>query len=132
MKLFSIRNLALALGILMAAVLPVAAIGLQDEGQRLAPNQDIVDFFVARGVDAQYVGKSQSEVPAAQWKIMADIANTMPDDFTNPHADYTDYLNAHDELNSMVTAQLAGTVADPNKPVYISIGGIVWSAQIEE
>jgi hypothetical protein len=115
------RIAALAAALVLAAVLPVAASGVQESsivGRMVAPSADTLAFFQARGVDAQYVGKAQNEVPADQWaKIKAIVAS---DD-----ASVVD--GVHNTLNSLVGADLHNATITIGETVYMVIGNSVWT-----
>ena len=63
--------LGLAALLLLAAVFPVAA----NPARAVQPGQAVIDFFVAQGVEAQYVGADKADVPADVWKKINAIAS---------------------------------------------------------
>lgn len=114
MRKVSISLLA-AVALLATATLPAAAASY---GRPVPLSQEIKDFFAARGVDPQYLDKTESEVPGDQWARILAVVNT-PDDPTVVTDD-------HDVLNSLVGMTLWEATSTYGDPVYITIGNSTW------
>jgi hypothetical protein len=113
---------ALVCALSLAAILPASA-AVTEAGRAVAPSADIIAFFQARGVDPQYLTKSKSEMPAAQWNLINKIV-AAPDDTTVTTDD-------HDVLNSLVGMSLYdATTRLVGDQVYMNIGNMVWSVVI--
>lgn len=87
-------------------------------GRLVAINQEIKDFFAARGCNPAYLGLAKSQVPAAEWaKIEAVL--TVADD-----TDVT--TDDHDVLNSLVMMTLMNATTTTDDPVYLDLGDQRW------
>lgn len=114
------RIAALVAALVLAAVLPVAASGVQESsitGRAVTPSADTLAFFQSHGVDSQYVTKEQNEMPADQWAKLVEIVDS-------PHNVAGDL---HDQLNSLVLADLHNATIGLGETVYIAIGNSVWT-----
>ncbi len=108
-----------AVALLAAAALP--AVASTDYGRLVPVSQELKDFFAARGVDPQYLGMDQAQVPADQWARIVKVVTAYddPDVMTDDH----------DRLNTLVMSALIDATSELDSPVYITLGNSVWIHQ---
>ena len=112
--------------LLFAVVFPVSA----NPARAVPPGKDVVAFFVAQGVDAQYVGAAKASVPADQWsKILAVIKTECP---TSKDTKLVpkDLACPHCTLNRLILADLYAASEKFYDPVKMQLGDSIWSLQI--
>jgi hypothetical protein len=88
----------------------------------VASSSALVSFFTSRGVDAQYIGKAASEIPADQLALINSIITTQ-DDTVN--AVYT-----HTTLNKLVLGALSAAATSEYVPYYLDIGTSRWAIEL--
>jgi len=116
------RIMALAGVLMLVAGVSAFAAASGPVETKVAASDALVSFFTARGVDAQYVGKPASEIPADQLRLIDSIIAT-PDDTVNE-------VYTHTTLNKLVLASLSAAATSDYVPYYLQIGTNRWVMEL--
>ncbi len=107
MKTRVLGSLAVAAAILLGAAFSASAL---PDGRLVPASDAVVQFFVAHGIDAQYVGAPQSKVPQDVWMKMVA-------------------LESDPQLSALVDFNLRQSMFYAGNKVYEQIGDLYYTAQ---